>query len=332
MGEEDETASQCFTAGGYHSKHAKFVSHPSCSRSVEKPHVNSDAPPVDPSGDSPNPPYFDALLDRLARHDPHTSAAFGKHVHWGLWRQPPQGAISAAEYGLAAEALCAELCHVAAITNRQRILDVGCGFGGTIASLNERFHGLNMLGANIDVRQLRRAAKTVHPQNGNDIQWLACDAARLPLADASFDRVLAVECIFHFDRAAFLAEAARVLREGGSLTISDFVPDERMTEYLDAFDLAADEAIRWTYGQIDLRCSRERYHALADENALTLTEVRDVTRQTLPTYDFLRQTAADWDDRQAAETFNRATGRLEKASRKGLLRYEILRFEKPPAP
>ncbi|MEQ8791474.1 MAG: methyltransferase domain-containing protein [Pirellulaceae bacterium] len=280
--------------------------------------------------DSANPPYFDTLLDRLARHDPHTSAAFGKHVHWGLWREPPRGPISASEYGAAAEALCRELCDTASIAAGQRILDVGCGFGGTIASLNERFHQLRMLGANIDVRQLRRAAETVQPLHDNQIEWLACDAARLPLSDCSFDRVLAVECIFHFDRAAFLAEAARVLRDGGSLTISDFVPDERMLEYLEAFDLSADEAVRWTYGQIDLRCSRERYRALAEANGLTLAEHRDITRQTLPTYDFLRQTAEEWEDRQAAETFQNATGRLEKASRKGLLRYEILRFDKTP--
>lgn len=220
------------------------------------------------------------------------------------------------------------MCDAASIADGQRVLDVGCGFGGTIASLNERFRRLKLVGANIDVRQLRRAAETVPSENENHIEWLACDAAHLPLADAAFDRVLAVECIFHFDRAAFLAEAARVLATGGSLTLSDFVPDERLTEYLDAFDLGADAAVRWTYGQIDVRCSLERYRKLAGDCGLTLAEHRDITRQTLPTYDFLRQSSRDWDDREAAETFQRATGRLEKASRKGLLRYEIVRFEK----
>src|SRR5438034_5931485 len=42
------------------------------------------------------------------------------------------------------------------------------------------------------------------------------DACALPFPDASFDRVLAVECIFHFpSRLRFLKEAARVLKPGG---------------------------------------------------------------------------------------------------------------------
>ena len=39
--------------------------------------------------------------------------------------------------------------------------------------------------------------------------------------DAAFDRVLAVECIFHFpSRLQFLKEACRVLRPGGLLALS----------------------------------------------------------------------------------------------------------------
>jgi cyclopropane fatty-acyl-phospholipid synthase-like methyltransferase len=36
-------------------------------------------------------------------------------------------------------------------------VDVGCGFGGTIASLNEHFSDLQLTGVNIDLRQLDRA-------------------------------------------------------------------------------------------------------------------------------------------------------------------------------
>lgn len=57
---------------------------------------------------------------------------------------------------------------------------------------------------------------------------VVADAVRLPFARASFDGVISVEAAFHFpSRAAFFAEARRVLRPGGVLSMSD-VTVERM--------------------------------------------------------------------------------------------------------
>ena len=53
------------------------------------------------------------------------------------------------------------MCDVAEIRDGMRIIDVGCGFGGTIASLNERFSELELVGVNIDSRQLERATDMV---------------------------------------------------------------------------------------------------------------------------------------------------------------------------
>jgi len=276
-----------------------------------------------------NPPYFEGLFQRLAAADPATVAAFGRHVHWGYWQDPDQATGSSVEYGEAAELLCQELCDVAAIRDGDRVLDVGCGFGGTLASLNERRSRLDMMGINIDARQLARAEATIRPLHENTLTFLAADAAQLPLPDDSFDVVLAVECIFHFDRAAFFAEAARVLRCGGSLTLSDFVPSERALEYLDAIDFSNDEAIRWSYGTIDLTCSTVRYHELAAENGLQFTDAIDITKHTLPTYKFLYQNADRWPDRDEAALFTRATRMLDKACRNGILAYKILKFQCP---
>jgi SAM-dependent methyltransferase len=274
-----------------------------------------------------NPPYFDGLFRRLSADDALTQSAFGRHVHWGYWDEPSRATCSAEEYGEAAEQLCRALSDAAVIQSGQRILDVGCGFGGTIASLNERFSELQLVGVNIDPRQLQRAAEMVRPRAGNTIEFVEADAAQIPLMDGSFDIVLAVECIFHFDRGGFFAEAARLLRPGGSLTLSDFVPSERALEYLDAVDFAANEAICWSYGEIDLTCSLDRYRELAESNGLTLREATDITENTLPTYDFLYHSAAGWPESREIEMFTSATRWLDKACRNGTLTYQILRFD-----
>ena len=95
----------------------------------------------------------------------------------------------------------------------------------TLANLNETLAAVSLHGINnIDERQAARAAAVVLPRPGNAVHFVHGDACRLPFASAAFDRVLAVECIFHFpSRRQFFGEARRVLRRGGKLALSDFI-------------------------------------------------------------------------------------------------------------
>ena len=274
------------------------------------------------------PPYFDRLLQRLAMADLDAGAAFGRHVHWGYWSEPAQAGVGVEEYGRAAEALALAVLDGANVHDGLRILDVGCGFGGTIACLNERYSHMELIGVNIDRPQLQRAAAQIDSRSGNVVGLLLADAAQLPIADECINVALAVESVFHFDRPRFFAEIGRVLRVGGTLTLSDFVPLARAAPYIEAMDLGANEAVRSTYGVIDVSWSVDRYRLLAAAHGLTLSDVRDVTANTLPTYDFLRSNVEGWTDALEAGRFIRATGLLEKASRHGLISYQILRFDK----
>jgi SAM-dependent methyltransferase len=278
------------------------------------------------------PPYFDILFSRLEAQEPATTVAFGRHVHWGYWDRPEEADGSPEDYARAAERLCRLVCDAAQIRDGLRILDVGCGFGGTIASLNERFADLELVGVNIDPRQLERARRTVRPLHGNRIRFVEGDGCRLTFGPGSFDVVLAVECIFHFaDRAAFFAGAARALVPGGRLALSDFVPPPEALPVLEGYAATTDRATRHTYGRIDVLGSLERYRALADQTDLELTRVDDLSPHTLPTYPFLRKHLRTWPDPQDARLFDRATARLEAACHTGLLHYSILAFHKKAA-
>ncbi|MGI9429351.1 MAG: class I SAM-dependent methyltransferase, partial [Bythopirellula sp.] len=251
--------------------------------------------------------------------DPNVQAAFGRHVHWGYWEYSPDRTPTVDEYGRAAEVLCLRMLECADIQDRQEILDVGCGLGGTLACLNERYSSVNLTGVNIDPQQLCLAASRIRPRAENSLALILADAAQLPLANESIDVALAVESVFHFDRPRFFAEVSRVLRRGGSLTLSDFIPHERAVPYVEATKLNSNADVVATYGDIDVSWSVERYRSLAAACGLTLTAALDVTKNTLPTYDFLRHTVESWDNQEDAQQFLRATGWLEKASRKGII-------------
>jgi ubiquinone/menaquinone biosynthesis C-methylase UbiE len=270
-------------------------------------------------------PYFDRILELLERGDPEVSLAFGRHVHWGFWDDPARSDGSLTDYAAATRRLARRVCAAAGVSDGDGVLDVGCGFGGTLEELNERFDGLGLIGANIDIRQLIRALNLVHARGKNRVRLVAADACRLPFRDAAFDVVLAVEAIFHFpSRPSFLAEARRVLRPNGRLALCDFVPRFVVPFLWDRFDRRFKPVVNRLYGQSDMRCTLGDYRRLAHEAGLRLTKTDDITRKTWPTFRVLRplirRIAPEPDE--AAQV----VARVEFTTRIGLLRYLVLTF------
>lgn len=102
---------------------------------------------------------------------------------------------------------------------RGTILDAACGMGGTTAHLLHRYDPSRVVGIDITRRQLPKSVL-----NAPGCAFLAMDATRLAFDDGVFDNIICVEAAFHFNtREAFLCEAARVLRPGGHLVLSDIL-------------------------------------------------------------------------------------------------------------
>ena len=272
-------------------------------------------------------PYFDDFFERLARApDSPFTRMFRRNLHWAYFAQPKDSDLSDAEFLAGAEAMTERVCRSARAADGLRILDVGCGHGGTIAHLNDRLSGCEFVGVNIDERQVAQAREHVTARPTNTVRFVVGDACALPFPAGAFDAVLALECIFHFpSRRTFLGEARRVLRPGGRLTFSDFVVDANKLDEMSAWMEANPTAQGSYFGSITPAISSSSYARLGRAKGLALAADEDVSAETMPNYRFLKGFCA----REAglAEAV-KSVAFLEEMAVRGFFQYRILSFER----
>ncbi|HEU4702170.1 MAG TPA: methyltransferase domain-containing protein [Conexibacter sp.] len=272
----------------------------------------------------PEMPYVDLLLRDLADGDAAAAAAFGRHIHWGYWDDPASADGTYEDFGAAAERMSRQLWEAAGVRDGMRVLDCGCGIGGTLASIDERCRQMQLVGLNIDGRQLAVARERVRAREGSTLELVEADACALPFPDASFDAVLAVECIFHFpSRMRFLREAHRVLRPGGRLAFSDFLVRPRGIPALLGVRLVS--SLRYYGRQNRVPATLSGYAWMLGRAGLALRGYEDATPHTLPSYRVLRDRYERLGDRSAM----RAGRKLEAVSRRGYAPYAIFSAERP---
>ena len=105
----------------------------------------------------------------------------------------------------------------------ERILDAGCGVGGSALWL-AREYGAEVVGITPVASQVVRARRYAH-ESGLDghVSFSVQDYAATTFPDASFDAVWALESACHAaDKSRFLSEARRVLRPGGRLGMVEY--------------------------------------------------------------------------------------------------------------
>ena len=139
---------------------------------------------------------------------------WGNHIHHGYWVRGDETKEQAQEQ------LIEHLAGLAGIRPGSRLLDIGCGFGGSSLFL-ARSLGVSALGITISPAQVQMANEAA-AQEGLDAHFDLMDAEELHF-DECFDVLWSVESISHYrDRRRFFRRAVNYLKAGGTFALTDW--------------------------------------------------------------------------------------------------------------
>lgn len=125
------------------------------------------------------------------------------------------------------------LAKAASISPKDKVLDAGCGVGGSAIWLAENY-GCSVTGITLSKKQAIMANKVVRKRGLAElVSFCLADFNHAPFPAGSFDVIWGLESICHSpDKRAFIAEAKRLLRNGGRLVIADgFLEDKRDNDH-----------------------------------------------------------------------------------------------------
>jgi tocopherol O-methyltransferase len=143
---------------------------------------------------------------------------WGEHMHHGYYGS--EGNIKK-ERRQAQIDLIEELLKWSGIQQAEKILDVGCGIGGSSLYLAQKYNA-TATGITLSPVQAARAKERAADAGMSPkTEFLVADALQMPFPDASFDFVWSMESGEHMaDKEQFLRECYRVLKPGGTFLMA----------------------------------------------------------------------------------------------------------------
>lgn len=153
---------------------------------------------------------------------PYYKELWGSHIHHGYW-------ITGHETKeVAAQNLVDMLVSHSGLRHGDKVLDIGCGIGGTSIFL-AREYGCDVTGITISPVQVSMAREAAAGMP--DPPRFEVDDANDISVTGSFDIIWSVEMISHLrDRDNLFRRAAALLKPGGRMCITDWWKDEGLSE------------------------------------------------------------------------------------------------------
>lgn len=173
-----------------------------------------------------------------------------------------------------------KLSKLVDIKPSDKVLDAGCGYGGTALWMSENI-GCQTVGVTLVPYQVKMATKLADERGlSKKTKFLLRDFSNTNLAANSFDVIVGIESIVHAaDKDKFVEEAFRLLRPGGRLLISEYILNDSFTDA----DKKDASVRRWLDGwAMPSLLSAKQYSDIMKKHGFSSVTVEDWTPHILP--------------------------------------------------
>jgi tocopherol O-methyltransferase len=189
-------------------------------------------------------------------------------IHYGYWDEKVQS------FPQSLRRMNEVMAESAGITARDKVLDAGCGVGGSSIYLAAAI-GCRVTGITLSDRQVERATTNAKQKKVADlVGFRVMNYGHTSFPDASFDVVWGCESICYADsKEQFIKEAYRLLKPGGRLVVAD--------GFVTQYENNDDPVIRqWLDGwQVNYLESPTRFSNFMQDAGFISVAYRDISKE-----------------------------------------------------
>jgi len=164
------------------------------------------------------------------------------------------------------------------ITQEHKVLDAGCGIGGSSIWLAKNI-GCNVTGISLSQKQVNKAKALAQTESVDHLaKFENKDFTNTGYANETFDVIWAIESVCHAsDKFLFLKEANRILKKGGRLIMADFFKKENLT------GKDAHQIQQWAHGwAVPDFSTKENFMSQLKQSEFSEIKIEDATSAIMP--------------------------------------------------